>query len=169
MKAKTFILATTLGLFGLTAAHAVGSHAASRKAAEECTQFAQSRPACAVTFSQLSSNPEKYEDKVVSLVGFMAIDTFRLFLYPNKDAYEYSDNANSVYLEFSFDEANELTKTHPRHFVQVVGKFSSKDLGVRYGTRVGVIEPLERPVIRDIRPEDASTTTIDFEVDLSSE
>ena len=131
-----------------------------------CSEFALGVQAGAASFSALAATPDLHANRVLALVGFLGVDQFRLFLYPSKDAYEYSDNVNSIYVDVPFDQAVEIASTRSGQYVQLVGRFSTGYDKERYGVRLGTIVPLRPPHVRDVRPKTPESTQITFDVEL---
>jgi hypothetical protein len=81
-----------------------------------------------VSMVQLISNPEKFNGKVVRVIGFLRIEFEGNVLYMHREDYDYAILGNGVWVdlpEFSLKNKDRVNLK----YVILVGQFSSKDRG----------------------------------------
>jgi hypothetical protein len=101
-----------------------------------CTQSPTERPetiscreVCDISLLQLISDPARYEQKRVSVVGYLAIFNHVLALYPTEAHYKMVDVASSVGFRIPASKQQAFADTGLYKYVRVVGVFSSQFRG----------------------------------------
>ena len=115
-----------------------------------------------VSIYSIISNPEKHEDTLLVVYGFLGIDNNEVFLFPNQIAYDGSDAVSSIQLlhdDFSDIDYTELEK-RAGSYVVVYGRFSSIYDAEFFGMRAGSIDLLGIPEYRGGRVMDETTRRV---------
>ncbi|HEU4662799.1 MAG TPA: hypothetical protein VFS55_02080 [Dokdonella sp.] len=91
---------------------------------------------CYVSLLQLIADPVRYEQKRVSVVGYLAIYDHVLALYPTEAQYKIVDIASSVGFRVPASKQQAFADTSLYKYVRVDGVFSSRFRGFD-GARAG--------------------------------
>jgi hypothetical protein len=89
---------------------------------------AQSEPPINVSIVQLIANPEKYDGKLVSLVGFIHIGREQDLIFLGEEDFNHAVFANALWFHLSEDIGKNWQKLN-RNYVGVVGVFSARHEG----------------------------------------
>lgn len=96
-----------------------------------------------VSLINLIATPEKYQGKIVRVVGFLNLEFEGNAIYIHKEDYEHALLKNAIWVELSRDEAVKNSKTFSKKYVILVGIFEMKDTG-HMGMFSGAIKNLSR-------------------------
>jgi hypothetical protein len=78
-----------------------------------------------VSLLQLICNPEKYDGKLISVVGFLHLERGGDLLYHSEEDYKHGIAENAVWIERN-DEVSAKTSAVDLKYVTVIGVFSFK-------------------------------------------
>jgi hypothetical protein len=81
-----------------------------------------------VTMIQLLANPEKFDGKVIRVIGFLRIEFEGNVLYPHREDYENSILGNGIWVDVT-PEMRKETKSINMHYVIMEGIFSATEHG----------------------------------------
>jgi hypothetical protein len=81
-----------------------------------------------VTMVQLIANPEKFDGKLVRVIGFLRLEFEGDALYLHREDYEISILGNGIWVDAT-PEINKQSKILNMHYVLLEGTFSAKDRG----------------------------------------
>ena len=81
-----------------------------------------------VTMVQLISNPERFDGKVVRVIGFLRLEFEGDVLYLHREDYENAILGDGIWVDAT-PEITKQTKTLNMHYVLLIGTFSSRDRG----------------------------------------
>jgi hypothetical protein len=96
-----------------------------------------------VSLINLIATPEKYQGKIVRVVGYLNLEFEGNAIYIHKEDYEHALLKNAVWIDFSRDEAAQNTKSFSKKYVILVGMFEMKDSG-HMGLFSGSIRKISR-------------------------
>ena len=94
-----------------------------------------------VSIIQLIANPEKYDGKIVSIIGFVNMEFEGNAVYLHSEDWQNILYSNSLWLEIPKDIEKDKDKYNHRYVV-IVGKFNAKKHG-HMGLWSGEIENIE--------------------------
>jgi hypothetical protein len=96
-----------------------------------------------VSLINLIATPEKYQGKIVRVVGYLNLEFEGNAIYIHKEDYENALLKNAIWIELSRDEAIKNTKAFNKKYVILVGVFDMKDNG-HMGLFSGAIKKISR-------------------------
>jgi len=82
-----------------------------------------------VSLINLIATPEKYDGKLIRVVGYLNLEFEGNALYFHKEDYEKSLFRNAIWVNFTRKEAIEKTKTFSKQYVVIEGTFVMNDTG----------------------------------------
>ena len=82
-----------------------------------------------VSLINLFATPEKYDGKLIRVVGYLNLEFEGNALYLHKEDYEKSLFRNAVWVNLTRKEAIEKTKTYSKQYVVIEGTFVMNDTG----------------------------------------
>jgi hypothetical protein len=77
----------------------------------------------------LIATPEKYDGKLIRVVGYLNLEFEGNALYLNKEDYKESLFRNAVWVNLTRKETIEKTKTYSKQYVVIEGTFVMSDTG----------------------------------------
>jgi uncharacterized Zn ribbon protein len=89
-------------------------------------------PPTIVSMINLIATPEKFDGKMVSVVGFLAIETEDARLYLSEEDYRHYIAENGVFVDVNGEVTKNMEKADG-HYVSLVGVFKLKGAGVSVG------------------------------------
>jgi hypothetical protein len=95
-----------------------------------------------VTLVQLIANPEKFDGKLVRVIGFLRLEFEGNVLYLHREDYENAILGDGVWVDVTPEIAKQ-TKALNMHYVLLEGIFSSSDRG-HMGMWSGAIKKIRR-------------------------
>jgi hypothetical protein len=95
-----------------------------------------------VTLVQLIANPEKFDGKLVRVIGFLRLEFEGNVLYLHREDYENAILGDGIWVDVT-PEITKQSKTLNMHYVLLVGIFSSSDKG-HMGMWSGTIKKIRR-------------------------
>ena len=95
-----------------------------------------------VTMVQLIANPEKFDGKLVRVIGFLRLEFEGNELYLHREDYENAILGDGIWVDIT-PEITKQSKTLNMHYVLLVGIFSSSDRG-HMGMSSGTIKKIRR-------------------------
>jgi hypothetical protein len=95
-----------------------------------------------VTLVQLIANPEKFDGKLVRVIGFLRLEFEGNVLYLHREDYENAILGDGIWVDVT-PEITKQSKTLNMHYVLFVGIFSSSDKG-HMGMWSGTIKKIRR-------------------------
>ena len=81
-----------------------------------------------VTMVQLIANPEKFDGKLVRVIGFLRLEFEGNVLYLHREDYENAILGDGIWVDIT-PEITKQSKTLNLHYVLLVGVFNSSDRG----------------------------------------
>lgn len=97
-----------------------------------------------VSMLQLISTPEKYDNKVLMVVGFLVIRHEGNILYLHKEDYEHGINKNGLWVVLEPANKKEFTQLN-NHYVQLLGTFRASNKG-HMSLESGAIENIKSAI-----------------------
>jgi hypothetical protein len=91
---------------------------------------------------QLIANPDKYNGKIVRVIGFLKLEFEGNGLYLHEEDYKVHINKNGLWIDPSADMQKRKAKINLRYVV-IQGKFNAKETG-HMGSWSGSIESVTR-------------------------
>jgi hypothetical protein len=95
-----------------------------------------------VTLVQLIANPEKFDGKLVRVIGFLRLEFEGNVLYLHREDYENAILGDGIWVDVT-PEITKQSKTLNMHYVLLEGIFSSSDRG-HMGMWSGTIKKIRR-------------------------
>ena len=95
-----------------------------------------------VTLVQLIANPEKFDGKLIRVIGFLRLEFEGNVLYLHREDYENSILGNGIWIDVT-PQIEKETKTINMHYVIMEGIFSAKEHG-HMGMWSGVLKYIRR-------------------------
>ena len=95
-----------------------------------------------VTLVQLIANPEKFDGKLIRVIGFLRLEFEGNVLYLHREDYENSILGNGIWVEVT-PQIEKETKTINMHYVIMEGIFSAKEHG-HMGMWSGALKHIRR-------------------------
>ena len=95
-----------------------------------------------VTLVQLIANPEKFDGKLIRVIGFLRLEFEGDVLYLHREDYENSILGNGIWVDVN-PEITKQNKTLNMHYVLLVGVFSSSERG-HMGMWSGTLKKIRR-------------------------
>jgi hypothetical protein len=95
-----------------------------------------------VTMVQLIANPEKFDGKLIRVIGFMRLEFEGNVLYLHREDYENALLGNGIWVDVT-PEITKQKETLNMHYVLLEGIFSSSDRG-HLGMWSGTIKTIRR-------------------------
>jgi hypothetical protein len=89
----------------------------------ECNYTSGDFAVCRISFYRLLARPKLYDEKRITVTGFLAIDAGRLKLYANETAYRYDIDADSVTIDVKVEEAKKILQARNRRYIYFGGIF----------------------------------------------
>jgi hypothetical protein len=86
-----------------------------------------------VSMINLIATPEKFEGKLISVVGFLAIESEDARLFLSEEDYRQYIPENGVFIDVNKEVSRNMEKVD-RHYVSLVGVFKQKGAGVSVGS-----------------------------------
>jgi len=108
--------------------------------------FAFSMFADSVTLTELLSEPEKYNGRKVSVVGFYYMKSPSSVLYPDKKAFKKSNTENAVWIGADSEDANPSKVVRKnKKTIKVIGIFRGGGFGIfdQYAGKIDEIISME--------------------------
>jgi len=96
-----------------------------------------------VSLINLIATPEKYQGKIVQVVGYLNLEFEGNAIYIHKEDYENALLKNAVWVDVSRNEAIKNAKAFNKKYVIMVGVFDMKDNG-HMGMFSGTIKNISR-------------------------
>jgi len=97
-----------------------------------CFEMTMSAPEPAnvtnVTLVQLIANPEKFDGKLVSVIGFLRLEFEGNVLYLHREDYDHAILGDGIWVDVT-PEMTKHKESLQMHYVLLVGIFDSKDRG----------------------------------------
>lgn len=90
---------------------------------QECRFTAVPNAVCSISFYRLIAVPEKFDNKYVSIVGYVGSDSGRLAVFPTKESYLLRNSQESISISSDLNKRIELFNEYGSHTVRIVGKF----------------------------------------------
>ena len=82
-----------------------------------------------ISLINLIATPEKYDGKLIRVVGYLNLEFEGNALYLHKEDYEKSLFRNAVWVKLTRKEAIEKTKTYSKQYVVIEGTLFMNDTG----------------------------------------
>jgi hypothetical protein len=82
-----------------------------------------------VSLINLIATPEKYQGKIVRVVGYLNLEFEGNAIYIHKEDYEHALLKNAIWIDLSREEEGKNTKTFNKKYVILVGVFDMNDNG----------------------------------------
>lgn len=95
-----------------------------------------------VTLVQLIASPEKFDGKLIRVIGFLRLEFEGDVLYLHREDYEYAILGNGIWVEVTPEMTKRKAKLN-MHYVLLEGIFSSKERG-HMGMWSGTIKKIGR-------------------------
>jgi hypothetical protein len=95
-----------------------------------------------VTLVQLIANPEKFDGKLVRVIGFLRLEFEGNVLYLHREDYENAILGDGIWVDVT-PEITKQSKTLNMHYVLLEGIFSSSDRG-HMGMWSGTVKKIRR-------------------------
>lgn len=128
-----------------------------------CGLTVQHTAACMVSVDELVVKGEFFDGKIISLIGYMSIDSHRLTVYASKYAYENLDERRSVVIRGAADDLKRWSEKYRNQVVRVTGEFRVH-LGPGEGDyRAGSILLVAPPLRLGQRVMDEASTVIGYD------
>jgi len=104
-----------------------------------------------VTLVQLIANPERFDGKLVRVVGFLRLEFEGNVLYLHREDYDHAIVGNGIWVDVT-PEIIEHKEALQMHYVLLVGIFDSKDRG-HMGMWSGSLTRIQRAEAWPIQPK----------------
>jgi len=79
----------------------------------------------------LIATPERYDGKMVSVVGFLSVESEDVRLYLSRDDYRYNIAGNGIYIDANKEVTRDI-ESKDGHYVQIAGIFKLRGLPAHY-------------------------------------
>ena len=98
-----------------------------------------------VSIIQLIANGEKYENKLVRIIGFVKLEFEGNAIYINQEDYEHSLTSNGLWISISddFSKSHKNLKEFDKKYCLIEGVFTAKNKG-HLGLWSGAVENIKR-------------------------
>lgn len=123
-----------------------------RAADAECSFEVKPVAVCEISFYKLLATPEKYDNKYIAVIGYMAISNGRLAVYPTEMSYKLSIEQDSFSIKTPMKERQSLADNLNRHYVRIVGLFHYQIID-DWRSGIGYISKLVTAQRIDPRPD----------------
>ena len=100
-----------------------------------------------VSLVQLIANPEKYDGKVVFVVGFVSLEFEGSAIYLHEEDYKHALYRNGLWIDIPNDMRRREAGVD-RKYVMIIGTFNAKELGHK-GAWSGSIQKITKFRVRD--------------------
>lgn len=107
-----------------------------------------------ISLVKLITNPEKYDGKIIQIVGYLNLEFEGDAIYLHKEDYDHSITRNAFSVRFSKEIQLRNLKKYNKAYVIIVGKFDMKNLGHMslFGGTIKDITRLDLWRIRNRKP-----------------
>src|SRR5437899_3349113 len=84
-----------------------------------------------VSVINLIATPERYDGKMISVVGFLAVESEDVRLYLNREDYQHEIGGNGIFIDANKEVTKNL-ESKDLHYVVLLGIFKQKGLPLHF-------------------------------------
>ncbi len=110
-----------------------------------------------IYFRAMTQAPERYDGKMISVVGFLSIESEDARLYLGQEAHRRNNMGNGIFIDANKEVTSDI-ETKDLHYVGLVGVFRQKGLPMHYPGGAGdagitdIRQCLPIPELTEARP-----------------
>lgn len=116
----------------------------------KCNAVVDKVMVCDISMSRLAAHPEHFNDRLVQIFGYLAIDNGQLVLYTNKLYFRYQVQSESILLDIPYKEKQFISSKWFHQYIKVVGKFA---VNSQSDERIGALVTVRTAYAPGLRPD----------------